>query len=267
VIPIKGILAYAKHDLQLVVQQYRERSQGNLAADGLPLPPPRLRDRVHGAMDRASFLSVGATCARDLAALLRQQGRELTSFERVLDFGCGCGRTLRCFKERPAGQQLFGTDIDPQSIGWCREHLRGLADWRVNDVEPPLVYPDASFDLIYAISVFTHIDEAAQFAWLAELRRVAKPGALLLLTVHGDHVAGRSLSSDEQARLAEKGFSFVVGATGRWKHDGLPDSYQTSFHTKDYVAREWARYFQVLAHVDRGMGDNQDAVVLAKPLA
>jgi hypothetical protein len=114
--------------------------------------------------------------------------------------------------------------------------------------------------------VFTHIDEAAQFAWLAELKRIAKPGARLILTVHGEHIYRQTLRPNELAALQKKGFLFVTGQTGRWKLDGLPDSYQTSFHAKEYVAREWPRYFQILAHVEKGMAANQDAVVLAKPL-
>ena len=48
-------------------------------------------------------------------------------------------------------------------------------------------YPDATFDLIYAFSVFTHLAPAGQTFWIAELTRVLKPGGCLFLTTHGEH--------------------------------------------------------------------------------
>ena len=265
--PLRDFRRYLKHNFRLAGVALKEQLQGRADTAGLPLPPPRLRHRVHGAMDSMSFLKVGSACARDIAALAKQQGREFASFEHVLDFGCGCGRTLRFFREHSPAQQLYGTDIDANAVNWCQEQLSGLARWNVNGLQPPTSYPDSAFDLIYAISVFTHIDETAQFAWLAELKRIAKPGAFLILTIHGEHVSRLSLKPDAWTSLQQNGFLFVVNQTGRWKLDGLPDSYQGTFHTKDYVAREWSRYFQILAHVEKGMAANQDAVVLTKPLS
>ena len=46
-------------------------------------------------------------------------------------------------------------------------------------------YGDETFDLIYAISVFTHLTEELGRAWIAELRRLLRPGGLLMFTVHG----------------------------------------------------------------------------------
>jgi|YelNatPaOPRAMG01_1025707.scaffolds.fasta_scaffold30696_2 SAM-dependent methyltransferase len=257
---------YAKHNLKIAGVMVRERLAGVPNTGGIPLPPPKLRYRVHGAMDAASFLEVGSGCAQEIKKLTQKHGRAFDSFAHVLDFGCGCGRTLRFFKDHPATQHLYGTDIDPEAIQWCRHRLANLADWGVNQFEPPLRYAENTFDLIYGISVFTHIDENAQFRWLAELRRIAKPGGLLILTVHGEQYH-RSLPAEAQAELNQRGILFRVGQTGRWKFDGLPDYYQTTYHTRPYVAREWSRYFKILEHIPAGMIGHQDAVILTKPAA
>lgn len=262
---LRGFARYLRHQFRLASVIVRESMAGTAAPD-LPLPPPRLRHRVHGAMDATSFLQVGSRCAADVAILAKDHDRDFAAYDNVLDFGCGCGRTLRHFEHRPPTQHLHGTDIDASAIRWCQEHLHGLAAWNVNAVLPPTSYPDATFDLIYAISVFTHIDEATQFAWLRELNRIAKPGARLILTVHGEHVYRHSLGPDDLSVVERQGFLFRVKQTGRWKLDGLPDWYQTSFHTKDYVASHWSRLFDVVSHVERGMAGYQDAVVLSKPL-
>lgn len=88
------------------------------------------------------------------------------------------------YMRRDIPAQLFGTDIDGESIDWCQSKLGHMATFTVNGFWPPLPFADGFFDVIYSISVFTHLPEDMQTAWLAELRRVAKPGGLLLLTVH-----------------------------------------------------------------------------------
>lgn len=258
--------AYALYEFGLFkkdvfLQDRLDRRQPVRTEGGLPLPPAILRYRVHGALDPASFLIVGQECTNDLRRHLSSLGRDLGSFRRILDFGCGCGRVLRHFVGLPPGGRLYGTDIDASLIGWCQEHLSTFAEWGVNGFEPPLRYADATFDLIYGISVFTHLDEPLQRQWLAEIKRVLAPGGVAIFTVHGAslHVV---LPSEDQATLKGKGFLFRTGQTGRLKLDGLPDFYQTAYHTREYVEREWGKFFRVAQYVEKGMASNQDAAVL-----
>jgi SAM-dependent methyltransferase len=57
----------------------------------------------------------------------------------------------------------------------------------VNSLAARLDYPDAVFDFIYAISVFTHLTEDLQAPWRDELYRVLKPGGYTLFTFQGSH--------------------------------------------------------------------------------
>src|ERR1043165_8053538 len=49
----------------------------------------------------------------------------------------------------------------------------------------PLPYKDQMFDLIYSLSVFTHLSENHASQWLSEMNRVLKPGGILIITIHG----------------------------------------------------------------------------------
>jgi SAM-dependent methyltransferase len=69
----------------------------------------------------------------------------------------------------------------------------------VNGVEPPLPYDDDSFDFLYSISIFTHLDEPLQQPWIRELERVVKPGGLIVITVSGE-VYARSLPAWDDLR-------------------------------------------------------------------
>ncbi len=229
----------------------------------VPAPPARLRHRVHGSLDKESFLQVGNALAQNIRDLCAIENRDIYSFEHILDFGCGSGRVLRNFPDAPASCKLHGTDIDPELVNWCKKYFPSV-QWHTNGYQPPLPFADNSFDLIYAISVFTHLDEEFQHAWLRELHRIAKPGATIILTIHGEYCIGE-LTTSCQNRVHSDGFMFITGATGWLKLDKLPDFYQTAYHTKEYIRREWSVYFDIVHYIERGICNFQDAVILRKP--
>ena len=54
-----------------------------------------------------------------------------------------------------------------------------------NHALPHLPIEDGSTALVYGFSVFTHIDEF-ETAWLAEIRRILRPGGVAYLTINSD---------------------------------------------------------------------------------
>jgi hypothetical protein len=73
----------------------------------------------------------------------------------------------------------IGADANPKPIEWNRRNLPGIT-FQLNKLEPPLSFADASFDLICALSVFTHIRLGLQKPWLRELTRLLGPAVLFL---------------------------------------------------------------------------------------
>jgi SAM-dependent methyltransferase len=94
---------------------------------------------------------------------------------RVLDAGCGSGRTM--VELRRYGR-VSGFDLNP--LGVSHAQARGHADVRRARVEE-IPWPDDSFDLITCLDVIEHTPD--DVASLRELRRVARPGAALVVTV------------------------------------------------------------------------------------
>lgn len=236
----------------------------------LPWPGEELVSRVASGTDRAAFHASGRQSVRDLQAVLATVGRELADYGDILDFGCGCGRILLWLRDLAATSRLYGSDVDERAIRWARENLP-WATFSVNTMAPPLDHPDRSFDLIYNHSVFTHLDRDNQDRWLAELWRVARPGAHLIVSVHGERPlalfeqASRDAGGDPdylRRRRDAEGLAFIQhDAFTGGPHD---EGYHSTFHAPWYVFEHWSRYFEVLAYVPNRSLGYQDFVLLQR---
>jgi SAM-dependent methyltransferase len=227
--------------------------------DGRLLPPALLRFKVRGMSSGEQFARIGRQCANDIAQALASVGVRLDECRSILDFGCGCGGTLLWLRDLAPNASICGTDIDAEAIAWSRTHL-SFATFTTNGADPPLEFDDARFDVVYAVSVFTHLDEAFQARWLAELRRVLMPGGTAVITLHG---AGswREMPAQDRETLARRGFVFVRNDASR----GLfPDWYQMSFHSRAYVESVYAEFFDVIGFIERSMNGHQDIVILRR---
>jgi 2-polyprenyl-3-methyl-5-hydroxy-6-metoxy-1,4-benzoquinol methylase len=171
-----------KKRVRLVALNTVSRLKG--APDGLPLPPAQLMFLVQGTTNVREFLTDGRGTAQGILDVLHGSGIDIDSSMRILDFGCGCGRVVRHLHGM-TGARFSGSDYNPQLIEWCQRNLR-FGQFDVNGVSPPLAYAKEQFDLVYALSVFTHFPEDLQSAWMTELSRVLKPGGHLLMTTQGE---------------------------------------------------------------------------------
>jgi SAM-dependent methyltransferase len=99
---------------------------------------------------------------------------------RVLDVGCGAGAFLRLVADR--GAEPFGIDASDALIEIARARLPG-ADLRVGEMQD-LPYDDGRFDLVTGFNSFFADDMVAA---LREARRVARPGAPVVIQVWGAH--------------------------------------------------------------------------------
>jgi ubiquinone/menaquinone biosynthesis C-methylase UbiE len=226
----------------------------------IPPPPKSLQVRVIGLYS-PHFIESGWQTFDVFDRALARAGCAIRSCETVLDFGCGCGRVIRAFHQMSPRARLYGSDIDAEAIQWLSENYRQFAHFGVNAGLPPLGYGDNAFDLIYSISVFTHLPESMQLAWLEELRRVSKQGGFVLATVHGEEQYSM-LNASNRVAFEEKGFCYVgekVSTT-----PGLPSFYQTTFHSHEYIRRVWSQYFEVVNIESLMVDGHSDLVILKK---
>jgi SAM-dependent methyltransferase len=223
------------------------------APDGLPVPPQELRFLVGGPnLSVPEFLEMGGLCARRIEESLSRHGGDMRTFEAVLDFGSGCGRTIRHFAHLE-NARLHGTDYNPVLVEWCRRNLT-FATFGLNQLHPPLDHADQTFDLIYAFSVFTHLTEAVQHLWMREFTRLLKPDGFLVLSTMPEHHL--SVFSEAARDRFRSGRLVVLNAVDAGQNSCVV------FHPYSYVKETLAAGFEVLEFIPDGVW--QDMWLLRK---
>ncbi|MGH7487554.1 MAG: class I SAM-dependent methyltransferase, partial [bacterium] len=154
-----------------------------------PLPPAELRQLVGSAREELFDNPSGG-------AVFPEAPPEAYDF--VFDWGCGCGRIARqLLQQRHRPRKYVGVDLHRGMVQWCQRHLSSLSpdfEFHHHDIfhvglnpggsVEALLFPvpDCSVTLFLALSVFTHVKEAAATFYLNELGRVLHPGGLAVTT-------------------------------------------------------------------------------------
>jgi cyclopropane fatty-acyl-phospholipid synthase-like methyltransferase len=209
---------------------------------------------VAGSSDRRSFVTIGARAARELVGAAARH-RRLETFRDVLDFGCGCGRVALHMPALLPEAHVCGMDVDERAIRWCARHLPG--HWHAIEPDPPSGLPGGSFDLVYAVSVFTHLAEERQRAWISELHRLIRVEGLLIVTTLGPELVWSrpDLDTAQREQLASHGFVFAPGEAS-FNED-------SSFQSRHYLENEWP-CFKLLEHTTHGLAQYQDLSVFVR---
>ena len=158
-----------------------------ISLESLPFPPFEMRELV-GPTDLSAFDNPSRKLAYDYL--------DPAVYEKVFDFGCGCGRVARqMMLQNPSPKMYVGIDLHPGMIRWCQRNLQPVAPnftffhhdvyhVRFNPVPgKPLTatFPveDGQFTLVNALSVFTHLTQEHAVFYLGECARVLHPDGVL----------------------------------------------------------------------------------------
>jgi SAM-dependent methyltransferase len=238
--------------------------------DGLPIPPKRLWERWGHTAEE--YLDSGRADVGRMLTILSDAGAPPETFARVLDLGCAEGRMLRFFP-RSDSAELWGVDINAERISWAQQHLPAPFRFATTTSAPHLPFEDNSFDLVYGISVFTHISDLAD-AWFLEVLRVLRPGGHTYQTIHDRHsvevLLGRYGDGHEHGYMVDLLRQFEAdtgGLSQDWVYFTiLADPAAQVFYDANFLVEKWSLFADCLK-VELEATGYQTAVVFRKRAA
>jgi SAM-dependent methyltransferase len=147
----------------------------------------------------------------------------LNSRARVLDYGCGYGRTLGELAQ--AGyQNVVGVDFSAGMLARCRQEFPQVS--LVRNDEGSLPFESDSLDAVLLFATLTCIPQnEAQRALIAEVERVLRPGGLL-------YISDLLLNEDARNRERYERYSKVYGTYGIFE---LPEGVVVRHHRREWI--------------------------------
>lgn len=112
------------------------------------------------------------------AQVLRHHG--LADGMTVYDLGCGCGRTAQALRRSGWRGRYVGADIVPAFVAEMRRKCPGY-EGHVHRA-PTIVADDASVDMVFHWSVFTHIAPEECYLYMEDTFRALRPGGKLVFS-------------------------------------------------------------------------------------
>lgn len=206
------------------------------------------------------YLADGWRTLSELMLLLEAVGQPLLKTPRVLEFASGHGRFTRHLVKALGAQRVVVSDVVPGAVEFARGTF-GVEGF-LSASAPEDVHWPGRYELVFVLSLFSHLPRSTWGRWLQALYGAVAPGGLLVFSTHGAKAA-----AFDSVSLDEEGFFFAPSSESH-AIDG--QEYGTAFTTEAFVLQRIAEICgaQSLVHsVPVHFWNHQDAYVLRKAAA
>lgn len=176
------------------------------------------------------YLADGWRTLAELMQLLEAVDRPLLKLASVLEFASGHGRFTRHLVKAIGPQRVTVSDVVADAVGFARDTF-GVQGF-VSDPQPEAVPWPRRYELVFVLSLFSHLPRHSWARWLASIWRAVAPGGLLVLSTHGAEAARRA-----GVVLDDRGFFFAASSESSAID---AQEYGTSFTSEAFVREQVA---------------------------
>jgi len=215
--------------------------------DGHPTSVNPLRD----------YLADGWRTLAELMLLLESVGRPLLGVDSFLEFASGHGRFTRHLVKAIGNAAVTVSDVVTDAVAFSRDAfgVNGfISTARPEDLDWP-----ARYDVVFVLSLFSHLPRSSWGRWLARLFDAVAPGGMLVFSTHGTEAARR-----QNVTLDETGFFFAASSESQAID---AQEYGTAFTDETFVRAQMAQWTpdaQLLRFAPVWFWHHQDAWALRR---
>ena len=205
------------------------------------------------------YLADGWRTMSELVLLLEAVDHPLLKTRSVLEFASGHGRFTRHLVKALGADRVVVSDVVADAVAFARETF-GVAGF-VSAPVPEAVQWSRQHDLVFVLSLFSHLPHATWARWLSRLYDMVAPGGVLVFTTHGAEAVRK-----QGVVLDGNGYFFAPSSESS-AIDG--QEYGTTFTSEAYVRSRIAAHLpgaQLLRFAPRQFWHHQDAYVVKKPI-
>lgn len=204
------------------------------------------------------YFADGWRTLAELMLLMEAAGKPLLGTQHFLEFASGHGRFTRHLVKALGAPRVTVSDVVPDAVAFARQTF-GVAGFVSSNDPQALAWP-RQWDVVFVLSLFSHLPASRWSPWLAHLYAAVQPGGLLIFTTHGAEALRK-----QNVQLDESGFRFFASSES---HAIDAQEYGTTFTSSQFVRQQIAQHLpgsQLLCHQEACFWSHQDAFVLQKP--
>jgi len=213
----------------------------------------------------ATYMRCSQEVIGQLEDALALAGKTWKDVRSVLEFGCGYGRITRLLIQKVESARVTVCDVIGEGARFCAKEFRVRAVRSSTNLSDFHAEPS---DLVFFISVQTHLSERRLLALQEKLWDLLKPGGVLLFTTmgwtsatHTERYGARWMAKSSQiaAELRDRGFSFHP--YGYYNDPDYGMAWQTFEHTVAMIRRLHGDSLRLLQFSEAAGDGHQDIYV------
>jgi SAM-dependent methyltransferase len=203
------------------------------------------------------YFSGGDWNAAQVEGVLEEAGFPLSDARAFLEFAAGYGRLTRHFVQRLSPSTITVSDIDTRGVDFLRKHLGVKGFYSMST--PEALKHRGEYDMIVAVSLFSHLPHNAWGPWLDRLGRLLTPAGVLLFTT-------MNYDDADPDYFEHQADGFLYGQQNETRGRLDTNQYGAAFVSKEYVERVVAEHFdgRLVRFVHRALLMAQDAYVVQR---